>query len=69
MGGVLGRAESFWTRFAPAVSAAWDADLQTSAVALRASFAVPVICFAVVFAYAVFALAAGLRSRGQKNQG
>ena len=62
MGGVLGRAESFWTRFAPAVSAAWDADLQTSAVALRASFAVPVICFAVVFAYAVFALAAGRRS-------
>ncbi len=56
MGRVLGSAESFWTRFAPAVSAVWDADLKTSAVALRASFAVPAICFAVVLVYAFAAL-------------
>jgi len=56
MGGVLGSAESFWMRFAPAVSSVWDADLQTSAASLRASFAVPAVCFAVVFAYALAAL-------------
>ena len=32
---------------------AWDANLRTSSGALRASFFIPVVCFAVMFAYAV----------------
>jgi len=67
MGGILGKAESFWMRFAPAVSRAWDADLQTSAAALRASFAVPALCFAVVFIYAIVALAARSRANDGRS--
>ena len=34
-------------------SSEWDANLMLSQATLRASFVVPAICFAVVFAYAV----------------
>ena len=58
MGGILGSRESFWMKLAPALDATWDLNLKTSACALHASFIVPAICFAVVFAYAICALVA-----------
>ena len=56
MGGILGSADSAWMKLVPALDATWDADLKTSVASLHASFAVPAICFAVVFAYAVCAM-------------
>lgn len=44
---------SAFLKLVPAFSSAVNWDLNTSAAALRASFAVPVICFAVVLAYAL----------------
>ena len=41
-----------WASLVPMFDATVDPDLQASSASLRASFAVPAICFAVVFAYA-----------------
>ena len=53
MGAIIGDASSFWMRLVPMFSREWDVNLMLSQATLRASFIVPVICFAVVFAYAV----------------
>ena len=42
-----------WARLVPMFDATVDPNLHASSASLRASFAVPAICFAVVFAYAV----------------
>ena len=53
MGGVLGARESAFFALVKGGESLWDANLMTSDLALRASFAIPAICFAVVLAYAV----------------
>lgn len=54
MADVIGSADSVWCRLVPcAFSTAWDPDLKLTEASLRASFAVPAICFAVVGAYAL----------------
>ena len=58
--GVLGARESAFFVLVPGADATWDANLMTSDLALRASFAVPALCFAVVFVYAL-GCAAGRR--------
>ena len=42
-----------WARLVPMFDAAVDPNLHASSASLRASFAVPAICFAVVLAYAI----------------
>ena len=42
-----------WASLVPCADAAVDPNLHASSASLRASFAIPAICFAVVFAYAV----------------
>ena len=61
MGGILGSGQSVWMKLAPALDATWDVNLKTNVASLHASFIVPAICFAVVFAYAVCALIARTR--------
>jgi len=53
MGGVLGAKASAFFALVPGADATWDANLMTSDLALRASFAIPAICFAVVLVYAL----------------
>jgi FHS family L-fucose permease-like MFS transporter len=53
MAQIIGSPDSVWTKLVPMFETAWDSDLMLSQSSLRASFVVPVICFAVVFAYAV----------------
>ena len=53
MADIIGDANSFWCRLVPMFSSAWDENLRLSHASLRASFVVPAICFAVVFAYAI----------------
>ena len=43
----------FWENLVPMFDSAVDPNLHASSASLRASFVVPAICFAVVFAYAV----------------
>ena len=43
----------FWVNLVPMFDSAVDPNLHASSASLRASFVVPAICFAVVFAYAV----------------
>ena len=43
----------FWAKLVPMFDATINQDLNASSMSLRASFIVPVICFSVVFAYAV----------------
>ena len=43
----------FWASLVPMFDSAVDPNLHASSASLRASFVVPAICFAVVFAYAV----------------
>ena len=52
MADIIGNVDSFWCRLVPMFSDAWDENLRLSQMSLRASFVVPAICFAVVFAYA-----------------
>ena len=63
MAGIIGDAGSAWTGIVPGFSTEWDADLKLTQSSLRASFAVPAICFAVVLAYAL----AFMRRGGNKN--
>ncbi len=53
MAQIIGEANSVWTKLVPMFSSVWDSNLKLSQMSLRASFIVPAICFAVVFAYAV----------------
>ncbi|MCR5414470.1 MAG: sugar MFS transporter [Kiritimatiellae bacterium] len=53
MANIIGNNSSVWCKLTAGFPAAWDADLKLSQMSLRASFFVPVICFAVVFLYAV----------------
>ena len=53
MADIIGTAGSAWTAIVPGFDTAWDPELRLTQASLRASFAVPAICFAVVFVYAV----------------
>ena len=53
MADIIGNAGSVWTKLVPMFSSDWDTNLKLTQASLRASFVVPAICFAVVFAYAV----------------
>jgi FHS family L-fucose permease-like MFS transporter len=53
MASIIGDADGFWTKLVPMFSSKWDTNLKLSPMSLRASFIVPVICFAVVLAYAL----------------
>ena len=53
MASIIGDADGFWTRLVPMFSSEWDTNLKLSQMSLRASFIVPVICFAVVLAYSL----------------
>lgn len=53
MASIIGDADGFWTKLVPMFSSDWDTNLKLSHMSLRASFIVPVICFAVVLAYAL----------------
>ena len=52
MADVISAKESVFFALVPSMNFTWDANLRTSSGALRASFFVPAICFAVMFAYA-----------------
>jgi fucose permease len=53
MAEVISAKESAFFALAPMLDYAWDVNLRTSSGALRTSFFIPVICFAVIFLYAV----------------
>ena len=53
MGAVAGSESSAWFALVPSFDAVRNMDLQISCQSIRASFAVPAICFAVVFLYAL----------------
>ena len=53
MAGVISAKESLFFALAPMLDYTWDANLRTSSGALRASFFIPIVCFAVIFLYAV----------------
>ena len=53
MADIIGNAGSFWCRLVPGFAADWDTNLKLTQTSLRASFIVPVICFAVVLAYSL----------------
>lgn len=55
-----------WECLVPMFDAAVDPNLKASSLSLRASFAVPAICFAVVLAYALFAIAGDRRKAEEK---
>ena len=52
MADVISAKQSVFFDLVPMMDFTWDANLRTSSGALRASFFVPAICFAVMFAYA-----------------
>ena len=52
MAEVISAKESVFFALVPGMDFTWDANLRTSSGAIRASFFIPVICFAVMFAYA-----------------
>ncbi len=53
MGKVLGAKESVFFALVKGADATWDVNLMTSDLGLRASFAIPALCFVVVLVYAV----------------
>lgn len=53
MAGIICDPDSCWLALTAAADATWDAGLMTSSAAVRASFIVPAICFAVVLAYSL----------------
>ena len=54
MAGVISAKESVFFSLVPMMDFTWDANLRTSSGAIRASFFIPIICFAAMFAYASF---------------
>ena len=53
MADIIGSAESCWLSLTSGFDATWSVDLKTSSQALRASFIVPILCFAVVLFYSL----------------
>ena len=53
MADVISAKESVFFSLVPMMDFTWDANLRTSSGALRASFFIPVICFVVMFIYAI----------------
>lgn len=53
MGSIIESTESVWFALVPGANSVWDAELKTSDLAVRASFIVPAICFAVVLVYSL----------------
>ena len=53
MADIIGNAGSFWCKLVPGFATDWDTNLKLTQTSLRASFIVPVICFAVVLAYSL----------------
>lgn len=53
MAQIISTPDSTWCSLVRGFSSAWDANLKLSQTSLRASFAVPAICFAVVGVYAL----------------
>ena len=53
MADVISAKESAFFALTPMLDFTWDANLRTSSGALRSSFFIPAICFAVMFVYAV----------------
>lgn len=52
MADVISAKESVFFSLVPMMDFTWDANLRTSSGAIRASFFIPIICFAVMFVYA-----------------
>jgi len=63
MASIIENASSAWISIVPGFSLEWDSNLKLTQASLRASFAVPAICFAVV---GVYALAFMKRGVGEK---
>lgn len=53
MAAIMGKPGNVLCKFVPGFANEWDTDLQLTQTSLRASFIVPVICFAVVLAYSL----------------
>jgi fucose permease len=53
MADIIGNAGSLWCKLVPGFATDWDTNLKLTQTSLRASFIVPVICFAVVLAYSL----------------
>ena len=53
MAQIIGNPDSVWVKLTSMFDSAWDTDLKLTQASLRASFIVPVICFAVVLAYSL----------------
>ena len=53
MAGILGDPQSAWLALTGMFDNTWDTNLGTSSAAVRASFIVPAICFAVVLLYSI----------------
>ena len=58
---VISAKESVFFGLVPMMDFTWDANLRTSSGALRASFFVPAICFALMFVYAAVFRGSGER--------
>ena len=52
MASVVSAKESAFFALVPLADFTWDANLRTSSGAIRASFFIPIICFAAMFLYA-----------------
>ena len=53
MASIMGDAGTAWTKLVPSAATLWNTDLKLSSATIRAAFAIPAICFAVVLAYAL----------------
>lgn len=53
MADIMGNVQSVWCKLVPGFATDWDTNLKLTQTSLRASFIVPVICFAVVLAYSL----------------
>lgn len=53
MGSIVESADSIWLALVPTMDNTWDYSMNTSNAAVRASFIVPAICFAVVLLYSL----------------
>ena len=64
MADVISAKESVFFSLVPMMDFTWDVNLRTSSGALRASFFIPVICFIVMFIYAIVFRSGKRRSDG-----
>ncbi len=63
MAGIISSPDSCWLALVAQADPQWDAGLMTSSAAVRASFIVPAICFAVVLVYSLM-----FRSQGHSHE-